>query len=129
MTEKNEIFNYTYSARHRQEIEDIRKKYLPPAEDKLAQLRRLDRMVNSRAQIAAISLGIFGALILGCGMSLALTTPQALGAALSMLIGIPLGLGGIVLAALAFPVYKRRLEKERLRAAPEILRLSDELIR
>jgi len=45
-----------------------------------------------------------------------------------MLIGIPVGLIGIVLVALAYPLYNRILKKERQRIAPEILRLTDELL-
>ena len=54
-----------------------------------------------------------------------------LGAALgerSMLIGIPVGIVGLVLVALAYPVYNRVLHKERQRIAPEILRLTEELM-
>ena len=47
----------------------------------------------------------------------------------AMFIGIPVGLIGIVLVALAYPVYNRILKKERQRIAPEILRLTDELLK
>ena len=36
-------FNYTYSAKQQEEIKNIRKKYVAPEEDKMEQLRRLDR--------------------------------------------------------------------------------------
>ena len=41
MEEKKESFHYTYSAKQQEEIQSIRKKYLPQ-EDKMEQLRRLD---------------------------------------------------------------------------------------
>ena len=47
----------------------------------------------------------------------------------AMFIGIPVGLVGIVLAVLAYPVYNRILKKERQRIAPEILRLTEELMK
>ena len=47
----------------------------------------------------------------------------------AMFVGIPVGLAGIVLVALAYPVYSRILKKERQRIAPEILRLTDELLK
>ena len=50
------------------------------------------------------------------------------GSALAMLIGIVLGVAGLVLVALAYPVYNRILKTERQRIAPEILRLTDELL-
>ena len=45
-----------------------------------------------------------------------------------MLLGILLGLVGIAGAAMAYPVYSRILKREREKIAPEILRLSDELL-
>jgi len=38
------------------------------------------------------------------------------------------GLVGIILIALAYPLYNHILKKERQRIAPEILRLTDELM-
>ena len=45
MGDRKDTFHYTYSARQQEEIRNIRKKYLPqePKEDKMEQLRRLDR--------------------------------------------------------------------------------------
>ena len=46
-----------------------------------------------------------------------------------MIIGICVGIIGIVLVSLAYPVYNRTLKKEREKIAPEILRLTDELMK
>ena len=125
---ENHAFEYTYSAQRQQEVEEIRKAYLPQEEDKLAELRKLHALPTQKAQTASISLGVMGALILGAGMSLCMTElGDALGS-LAMVIGIAVGIAGIALVALAYPVYKRRLKKERAKIAPEILRLSDELM-
>jgi len=125
---ENHAFEYTYSAQRQQEVEEIRKAYLPQEEDKLAELRKLHALPTQKAQTASISLGMMGALILGAGMSLCMTElGDALGS-LAIVIGIPVGIVGIALVALAYPVYKRRLKKEREKIAPEILRLSDELM-
>ena len=43
--------------------------------------------------------------------------------------GIVVGIVGMVLVGLAYPVYNRVLKTERQRIAPEILRLTDELMR
>lgn len=48
MDNKKETFEYTYSAKQQQEIENIRKKYLPKEEDKMEQLRRLDRSATKK---------------------------------------------------------------------------------
>ena len=127
--ENNQSFEYTYSSEQRQEIEAIRKKYLPKEEDKMEQLRRLHYSATQKAQAASIAIGVLGALILGTGMSLCMTD---LGAALghwAMVIGILVGVLGLILVALAYPLYNSVLRKERQRIAPEILRLSEELLK
>ena len=111
-----------------QEIEAIRKKYLPKEEDKMAQLRRLHSIPTQKAQSASIAVGVIGALILGTGMSLAMTELGAMLGAFAMVIGIFVGIIGMILVALAYPIYNKTLQKERERIAPEILRLSDELM-
>lgn len=126
--EHNQSFAYTYSAEQRSEVEAIRRKYLPKEEDKMEQLRRLHASATQKAQSASVTLGVVGALVLGTGMSLCMTR---LGAALgyfAMVLGILVGLCGLIMVALAYPLYNRTLKKERERIAPEILRLSDELL-
>lgn len=128
MEHHEERFHYTYSAERQQEIEAIRKKYLPKEEDKLDQLRRLHNSASEKAQAASIALGVIGTLLFGLGLSLVLTELAAFLGALSIVVGIAVGLAGMALIALAYPVYNAVLKKERERIAPEILRLSDELL-
>lgn len=125
---ENNSFEYTYSAERQQEIEAIRKKYLPKEEDKMEQLRRLHSIPTQKAQAASIAIGVVGTLILGTGMSLCMTDLGAALGHLAMGIGILVGLLGLVMVALAYPVYNIVLRKERQRIAPEILRLTDELL-
>lgn len=129
MEDKNTNFSYTYSAKEQEEIRNIRKKYAAPQEDKMARLRALDRKASSKAQSWAIALGVIGALIMGSGMSLIMAGPSSISGALAMVIGIPVGTVGAALVALAYPVYNRVLKKARKRIAPEIIRLSDELLK
>lgn len=68
MENKKETFEYTYSAKQQQEIENIRKKYLPKEEDKMEQLRRLDRSATKKGTMVSIILGTVSTLILGVGM-------------------------------------------------------------
>ena len=129
MDNKEEGFSYTYSAQQQQEIEAIRKKYLPEEADKMAQLRKLHHSASQKAQAASIAIGVIGALILGTGMSLCMTELGALLGHMAMVIGIAVGLVGLVMVALAYPVYNAVLKKARSRIAPEILRLTDELLK
>ena len=74
-----------------------------------------------------------GTLILGFGMSLVMTDlAVSFGGfikAYSMFIGIFCGVIGIVFAGLAHPLYNRILKKEKEKIAPEIIRLTDELMK
>ena len=126
---ENNSFEYTYSAQRQQEVEAIRKAYLPKEEDKMEQLRRLHAVPTQKAQAASLAVGIIGALILGTGMSLCMTDIGAFLGRLAMVFGIVVGLVGMVLAALAYPVYNRVLKKQRQKIAPQILHLSEELLK
>lgn len=122
MEEKKENggFSYTYSAREQTEIKHIVEKYLPKEDDKMEQLRALDRSVEQKATAASLIVGIGGALLFGLGMSCVLVWQL-------LIPGLLFGLVGLVGMALAYPAYTRTLEKERKRVAPEILRLTREL--
>ena len=131
---ENNGFQYTYSAKEQAELKRIREKYTPSteAEDKMAKLRRLDASVTQKAQVIALIFGIVGALILGAGMSLCMSDfAEILGSHrdMAMVIGIPIGLVGGVLAALAYPMYNLIVKRERKKIAPEIIRLTDELMK
>jgi len=125
---ENKTFEYTYSAQQQKEVETIRQKYLPKEEDKLEQLRKLHAVPTHKAQAASIAIGVIGALILGTGMSLCMTDLGAALGALAMVLGIAIGLAGIILVAFAYPIYNKTLQKERKKIAPEILRLTEELL-
>lgn len=126
--ENKEGFSFTYSAEQQKEIEAIRNKYLPKEADKMEQLRKLHQVPTQKAQAASLAVGIIGTLIMGIGMSLAMTDIGSALGSLAMVIGIAIGIVGMVLVALAYPIYNRVLQKQREKIAPEILRLSDELL-
>jgi len=126
---ENNSFEYTYSPRQQQEVEAIRKAYLPKEEDKMEQLRKLHSIPTRKAQSLSIAMGVIGTLILGTGMSLFMTELGSALGNLAMVTGIIIGLAGIVLAALAYPVFRRTLKRERLKIAPEILKLTEELMK
>lgn len=126
---ENNSFEYTYSAQQQREVEAIRRKYLPQEQDKMDQLRKLHSIPTKKAQAAAIASGVLGTLVLGTGMSLCMTDiGRELGQA-AWAVGILVGIVGIAMIAMAYPVFKRTLDKERKRIAPDILKLTDELLR
>lgn len=123
MEQQNNSFRYTYSAAQRSEVETIRKKYLPPEEDKMEQLRSLDQSATRKGNIAALIIGILGVLIMGTGMCCVLVWMG-----IWFIPGIIIGLVGIALIFCAYPLYLRVTERERQKIAPEVLRLTDELM-
>ena len=129
MDNKEGSFSYTYSAEDQSEVENIRKKYLPPEENKLEKLRKLDNSATQKAQAWAIAIGVIGTLILGTGMSLCMTELSALLGGAALFVGVAVGLVGLVLVAFAYPAYNYVLKRERQRIAPEILRLTEELMK
>ena len=124
--ENKEGFSFTYSAQQQKEVEDIRKKYLPKEEDKMERLRRLHAVPTGKARATSLTVGVIGALIMGTGMSLAMTQIGAALGSFAMVLGIVVGIVGMVLVALAYPLYNRVLRKNREKIAPEILRLTSQ---
>jgi len=131
---ENNVFQYTYSAKEQAELKRIRDKYTAPTEDedKMARLRRLDASVTNTAQAVALVFGIIGTLILGLGMSLIMTDiGEILGSHkdMAMVIGIIVGIVGGFLASLAYPIYNAIVKAKRKKLAPEIIHLTDELMK
>ena len=131
---ENNGFQYTYSAKEQAELKRIRDKYTAPkeAEDKMTRLRRLDASVTNTAQAVALVFGVIGTLILGFGMSLVMTElAESLGISgdAAMVIGIIVGIVGGILASLAYPIYNAIVKAKRKKLAPEIIRLTDELMK
>lgn len=125
-------FKYTYSAKEQEEIRKIRQKYQVEDENGMEQLRKLDSIATNRATCIALILGIVGTLIMGLGISLILTNLGSffgLQKMINMVIGIVSGVIGIALATSAYPVYRHIIKKERAKIAPEILKLTEMLMK
>lgn len=122
--ENNEVFKYKYSAAQNKEVEHIRKKYLPREESKFEILKRLDLKAQSAGHIQGLSIGIVGALVFGIGMCFGLDVF----AGADWLSVLFCGVGAVIMLP-AYPIYKHISNKTKQKLAPEILRLSDELMR
>lgn len=127
--ENKETFQLTYSAGEQEEIQSIREKYMPKEKSKIEKLRALDAGVNKKATIVSIFVGVIGTLILGAGMSFVMSDLGGIFGANALLIGIVVGSLGIAILACSYPLYHHTLKKEREKIAPEILRLTDELLK
>lgn len=133
MQKDNNTFEYSYSASEQEEIRKIRKKYSFQEEkniDNMERVRLLDKKVTRKGRAWALVLGVIGTLVLGTGMSMVMTDFGGMIAGeYSWICGIMIGVCGLVLLSLAYPVYNHITKKERERIAPEILRLTDELLK
>lgn len=126
MDKKDKEFAYTYSAptkSEREEIEDIRKSYLPSpfSNEKLLRLKTLDAKVKNTPTIWALILGIVGVLIFGLGLTMVLEWKV-------IVWGIIVSITGVVPMAIAYPIYKKLKEKLTNKHREEILKLSEELL-
>ena len=120
----NEVVEYTYSAAMQEEVKKIREKYTqtPKEEDKLETLRRLDASVTKKGTILSLISGILGTLIFGTGMCCCLVWNL-------FIPGVLVGLIGLVGVLLAYPSYSYVTKKEREKIAPQILSLTEELMK
>lgn len=127
MEEKNTTFDYTYSAREQAEIKKIREKYAPPSEKEISmeQLRRLDASATKGATVVALAIGVISTLLFGIGLCCAMVP----GWERYFIPGIVVGAAGIAGVTAAYPVYTRLVRSKREKLAPEILRLTEELMK
>ena len=93
-------------------------------EDKPERLRRLDRAATKPGTAAAIAVGMISTLIMGVGMCCTMVWSDTL-----FIPGIIIGVVGIVGICAAYPLYQCVTKRRRDKLAPEILRLTEELIR
>ncbi len=121
---ENKSFTYNYSAARNKEVESIRRKYMPSEESKLEKLKRLDYRVQMAGMIEGLCFGIIGALVFGVGMCFFLDVFA--GAAWFTAI---LMICGTLLMIPAYPIYRRIARKTKAELTPEILRLSEEIMK
>lgn len=122
MTKENPSFTYTYSAAEQKEVQRIRQKYLPPETDRMEQLRRMDEQAARPGRMMALALGTVGALVLGVGMCCAMVWTQY------FIPGIVIGVVGIAAVCAAYPAYAAVTKRRRQALAPQVMRLSAELM-
>lgn len=121
---ENGKFTYSYRAEHRHEVENIRNRYVPKEENKLDQLRRLDKRVKEAGMIESLCVGVVGCLIFGFAMCIGLGAIAG-----ELWLAIIIGLVGVGVMLPAYPVYKRISTSVRAELTPEILKLSDEIMK
>ena len=121
---ENNTFSYNYSATRNKEVESIRRKYMPHEESKLERLKKLDLQVQMAGTVPSLCIGLSGVLVFGLGMCFFLDV-FAGAAWLSALFMI---IGSLIMIP-AYPIYRRIARKTKVELTPEILRLSEEIIK
>ena len=121
---ENKSFTYNYSAARNKEVESIRRKYLPEEENKLETLKRLDYKVQSAGMIESLCFGIIGALVFGVGMCFFLEVFAG-----ATWITVLFMIIGTLLMIPAYPIYRKIARKTKAELTPEILRLSEEIMK
>ena len=121
---ENNSFSYNYSATRNKEVESIRRKYMPHEESKLERLKKLDLRVQMAGTIESLCFGIGGALVFGIGMCFFLDVF----AGAAWLTALLMVLGAVIMIP-AYPIYRRIARKTKTALTPEILRLSEEIIK
>ncbi len=127
MEDRKETFTYTYSAKEQEEIKKIRDKYAPPTKEEtsMEQLRRLDASATKGAAVVSLIVGIISCLLFGVGMCCTMLPGWEQYFIPGIVVGVT-GIGGIVAA---YPIYNYMVKRKREKLAPEIMRLSDELMK
>ncbi len=105
--------------------EAIAKEYAPKDNSKIIALKKLDNKAKLQATIMTYSLGIASALLLGLGMCFSM---KVLGnSTATMFSGIIIGIAGIIGCSVNYPIYKKKLEKDKSKYAFEIVQLAKEI--
>ena len=125
MNNDNNRFSYTYAApteQERSEVERIRRQYAQDGvESGIERLRKLDVKVKRAPLIVSVTLGVVGVLIFGLGLTMVLEWSLfAWGAVVAAV--------GVVPMAIAYPVKKALLKRNKAKYGDEILKLSDEIL-
>ena len=111
-------------------VQKIRTQYTEKQHTELDTLKELDAKVKKPANIFAYTYGSVSAIIMGAGMSLVMTEiGTILGLTSAMVPGIAIGVVGLSMVLTTYPIYKKILEGRKKKFAPEILKISEQLMR
>jgi len=111
-------------------VQKIRTQYTEKQHTELDALKELDAKVKRPANAFAYIYGSLSAIIMGAGMSLVMTEiGEIIGMASTMVPGIAIGVVGMGMALSTYPIYKRILDSRKKKYAPEILKLSEKIMK
>ncbi len=125
--QQENTFFYTYSAKQQTEIQAIRQKYLSAvaSDEGVERLRKLDKGAKLPGVLSAIFLGMLGVFFFVIGVRGVI----AAGSNAHLVLGVVIGLLGLICMSGAPLLEKFITKRQRKKLAPEILKLSDELLK
>ena len=85
-------------------------------------LRKLDESTTRMPKIAAMTIGIIGALVLGVGMCFSMVWTDF------FILGVIVGILGIAVCCANYPIYKKMVAAKKAEIAPQIIQLSNEIV-
>lgn len=106
--------------------EKIAGEYAPKTTSKVAALKKLDRKAKMGAEIFGYTFGIICSLIMGTGMSFAMGVIGD-GSLTTMIIGIAIGFVGIFGVSINYFIYKKILNKGKMKYGSDIVQLAKEI--
>ena len=104
----------------------IANEYAPKQTSKVVALKKLDQKAKKPARVFAYTFGVIFALVLGTGMSLCMGVIGG-ETMLSMIIGIIVGSVGLIGCGVNYPIYKKLIQKGKLKYGSDIIRLANEI--
>ena len=111
-------------------VQKIRTQYTEKQHTELDALKALDAKVKKPANVFAYIYGSLSAIVMGAGMSLVMTDIGAMiGLSATMVPGIVIGIVGMGMALTTYPIYKKMLSNRKKKFAPQIMELSDRLMK
>ncbi|MBO5262447.1 MAG: dihydropteridine reductase [Clostridia bacterium] len=92
-------------------------------ETKLEKLKKLDKQVKRPVQVFSYALGTVGALVLGTGMTMAMSLIPG-----GMAAGIIIGSAGIAASGANYPLHQKLMNKRKKKYSEQIIEMSDSIL-
>lgn len=111
-------------------VRKIRTQYTEKQHTELDALKALDAKVKRPANVFAYTYGSASAIVMGAGMSLVMTDIGAsIGLASAMVPGVVIGVVGLGMTLSTYSIYKRILNRRKMKYAGDILAISEKIMK
>lgn len=107
--------------------EKIASEYAPKSQRKVVALKKLDRKAKLGANVFAYTFGSIMTLVLGVSMCLSL---HVIGnnELWQLILGYVLGVVAIICLSINYPIYKKILERGKIKYGNDIIKLANEIV-